>query len=51
MDIKKCINCKYFQKSVAFENGECKCVTSKYYKDIVNYNNNCEQHINIGNIR
>lgn len=44
MKLKKCINCKYFKKSISSENGECKCVSSKYYGDIVDYDNKCEQY-------
>lgn len=41
---KNCKNCTYFQELVINpEYGECHCVSSKYYGDIINGNETCEQ--------
>jgi hypothetical protein len=41
-DKDKCADCIHFDLSSNLENGECICVMSKFYKDIMVFEDSCD---------
>jgi len=48
-DKEICKNCSHFDKSLFSDNGKCVCVMSKYYSDIMGFNNKCDYFYGKGN--
>jgi hypothetical protein len=41
---EECKNCRHYKETLVNPgNGDCNCVTSKYYGDVIEENNKCEQ--------